>query len=177
MSAHYKSDIVIVGRFAGAYGIKGWLKLESFTHPKENIFSYHPWLIQEQGCWRQLSLAQIRNCDKKNLVQLNGIADRAQAINLAGSEIAVDKKNLPTTQEREFYWFEIINMQVLNEENKILGVVSGVTGTAANDVLSVESGARRYLIPYVPDVYIKCVDVKRKIIRVDWPFDLAEYNN
>ncbi|MFT5426928.1 MAG: 16S rRNA processing protein RimM, partial [Gammaproteobacteria bacterium] len=78
---------------------------------------------------------------------------------------------LPATKEGEFYWHHLINMQVVNEQNEILGVVTELLETGANDVLVVEAEKQRYLIPYVQDVYIKDIDIEQGIMQVDWQSD------
>jgi 16S rRNA processing protein RimM len=90
---------------------------------------------------------------------------------LVSSEIAIDRGQLPVAKEGEFYWHDLINMQVINQQDEMLGVVTELLETGANDVLVVEADKQRYLIPYVRDVYIKDVDIELGVIRVDWQSD------
>ncbi len=162
---------IVIGRIIGAYGIKGWFKILSFTRPKTNILEYDPWLVEQNEEWRQMPLAGGKAQGKELIARFAGITDRDQALSLVGSEIGIKQQQLPETEEGEFYWHHLVNMQVVNEQNEILGMVTELLETGANDVLVVEAEKRRCLIPYVQGVYIKDIDLEQGIVRVDWQSD------
>ena len=162
---------MIIGKIVGVYGIKGWLKILSFTRPKENIIEYGPWLVKQNEEWQEMPLAESKTQGKGLIACFEGITDRDEALSLVGSEIAIKQEQLPATRDGEFYWRHLINMQVVNEQNEILGVVTELLETGANDVLVVEAEKQRYLIPYVQDVYIKDIDIEQGIMQVDWQSD------
>lgn len=170
------ASLIVIGKIVGVYGIKGWLKILSFTRPKENIFEYVPWLVKQSLVkqneeWQAMSVVEGKPQGKGLIASFAGITDRDEAMALVDSEIAIQRDQLPAAKEGEFFWVDLINLQVINEQNEILGVVTELLETGANDVLVVEAEKQRYLIPYVQDVYIKDVDLEQGIIQVEWQSD------
>ena len=166
-----EASIIIIGKIVGVHGIRGWLKILSFTRPRQNIFDYGPWLVKQSEEWQEIQLLEGKPQGKGLVASLEGITDRDEAMALVSSEIAIDRDQLPEPKEGEFYWHDLINMQVINQQNEVLGVVKELLETGANDVLVVEADKQRYLIPYVQDVYIKDVDTEQGVIQVDWQSD------
>lgn len=166
-----KASFIVVGKIVGVYGIKGWFKVLSFTRPRENILEYTPWSIKKDGFWQAIQLVDGKPQGKGLVASIEGITSRDEAMTLVNSEIAIRQDQLPASNEGEFYWIDLINKQVINEQNETLGVVTELMETGANDVLVVEDEKQRHLIPYVQDVYIKDVDVEQGIIKVDWQSD------
>ena len=166
-----EASLIIIGKIVGVYGIKGWFKILSFTRPRENIFKYGPWLVKQNEEWLEIQLLEGKPQGKGLVASLEGITDRNEAMALVSSEIAIDRGQLPAAKEGEFYWHDLINMQVINQQDEVLGVVTELLETGANDVLVVEAEKRRYLIPYVQDIYIKDVDTEQGLIQVDWQSD------
>ncbi len=166
-----EASIIIIGKIVGVHGIKGWLKILSFTRPRQNIFDYGPWLVKQSEEWQEVQLLEGKPRGKGLVASLEGISDRDEAMALVSSEIAIDRDQLPEPKEGEFYWHDLINMQVINQQNEVLGVVKELLETGANDVLVVGDDKQRYLIPYVQDVYIKDVDTEQGVIQVDWQSD------
>ena len=166
-----KASLIVIGKIVGVYGIKGWLKVLSFTRPKENILEYVPWLVKQNEVWQAMQVVEGRPQGKGLIASFAGITDRDEAMALVDSEIAIERDQLPKAKEGEFFWVDLINLQVINKQNEILGVVTELLETGANDVLVVEAEKQRYLIPYVQDVYIKDVDLEQGIIQVDWQSD------
>lgn len=171
MRCDSESDIVVIGKLAGVYGTRGWFRLVSFTQPREVIFTHQNWLIQQHGQWQKMLLSQGRVHGKGLIVAIECIVDRDQAMGFVGSEVAVRRGQLPATKQGEFYCCDLINMQIINRDNVLIGVVSDIMGGSANDVLVARSAERQYLIPYVPGLYIDDVDVEQGVIRVDWQVD------
>lgn len=170
-NAQEQADIIVVGRLVGVYGVKGWLKLMSFTRPITNILAYGSCLIQQAQQWQQFSLLEGKPHRKGLVVAFEGVLDRDQARLLVGSEIAINKKQLPVATAGEFYWHDLLNAQVINVDNELLGVVTDILETAVNDVLVVVDDQQRRFIPYVLGVYIKDVDIIQGFVRVDWQSD------
>ncbi len=171
MSMQDEASLIVIGKIVGVHGIKGWLKILSFTRPRQNIFDYGPWLVKQSEEWQEIQLLEGKPQGKGLVASLEGITDRDEAMALVSSEIAIDRDQLPEPKEGEFYWHDLINMQVINQQNEVLGVVKELLETGANDVLVVGADKQRYLIPYVKDVYIKDVDTEQGVIQVDWQSD------
>ena len=171
MNMQDEASLIVIGKIVGVHGIKGWLKILSFTRPRQNIFDYGSWLVKQSEEWQEIQLLEGKPQGKGLVASLEGITDRDEAMALVSSEIAIDRDQLPEPKEGEFYWHDLINMQVINQQNEVLGVVKELLETGANDVLVVGADKQRYLIPYVKDVYIKDVDTEQGVIQVDWQSD------
>ncbi|RKZ45698.1 MAG: ribosome maturation factor RimM [Candidatus Parabeggiatoa sp. nov. 3] len=161
---------MMLGRISGLYGVRGWLKVFSYTRPITNILNYSPWQLYQQGQWQTLALCEGKTHGKGIIVRLETIQDRDQAAQLQDAEIAVNRSQLPRTPESEYYWADLIGLTVVNREDITLGQVAHLLETGANDVL-VLKGERERLIPFVQDQVILDVDLVQGIIQVDWDDD------
>lgn len=152
---------MILGRISGVFGVKGWVKVYSYTQPKESIFTYSPWLINGQS----IELENAQTQGKSLVAKLRGYDDRDAVAALVASDIRVE--SLPETDEGEYYWTDLIGLSVINLQDEMLGKVVNLLETGAHDVLVLDS---ERLIPYV-DAYVQNVDVAGGMIRVDWDVD------
>lgn len=164
--AHEPEGRVAMGRVAGLFGIRGWIKVYSYTRPRDAILDYNPWLIAVRDEWRSIEVAEGRAQGKGIVVRLKGYDDRDAATELVGSEIAVSLSQLPAAAEHEYYWAELEGLRVVNLAGHELGRVSHLFETGANDVMVVQ-GERERLIPAVPAI-IQRVDRAAGVIYVDW---------
>jgi len=162
--------LVVVGRIAGLYGIKGWVKVISYTEPRNNILGYRPWYLERGGSVEQVDPAAGR-CQGKGLItQVAGIEDRGEAAGLIGANILVNRDLFAPAGRNEYYWRDLVGLRVTTADGGELGVVDSLLETGANDVLVLQ-GERRRLIPFVVDDIVKCVDLKAGTIIVDWDPD------
>jgi len=163
--------MILVGRFHGAFGVKGELKLESFTDPPERIFRYQPWTLRDaQGRERACEGARGRATNKGVVATIPDIADRDAADALRGTEVRVARSTLPPPAPGEYYWVDLEGLRVVNLEGVSFGTVSHLFSTGANDVL-VAQGDRERMIPFVEPDYIKAVDFDAGVVTVDWDAD------
>lgn len=163
------ADWIVLGRVVGVHGVKGWIKIESFTRPREGIFEYGSWNLGTKEGWTTYEVGSGRPQGPGLVAHLHGVSDRDQARSLVGAQIAIARDQLPPAGEDEVYWADLEGCEVVNRDGEILGVVSHLLETGANDVLVVRDGGER-LIPYVGD-FIDEVDLEAKVIRVDWDKD------
>ena len=166
---------VIIGKISGVHGIHGWLKVFSYTEPRDNIFSYHPWLLGEGkknagGTWTEVEFVECGKSGKALIVKFPGIEDRETAVQLIGRPVAVQRERLPEPVSGEYYWADLLHMEVVALGGRRLGRVADIRATGSNDVLVVE-GVKRCSIPFVMDEVIRQVDLDRAIITVDWEWD------
>ena len=163
-------ELVILGRIAGLYGVRGWVKVFSETEPRAGIVGYSPWLVRVGGAWQAMDVAEGKAHGKGVIVRLAAVNDRDQAARLLGAEIAVGRDQLPPPADGEYYWADLEGLRVVTVEGVELGVVDHLFETGANDVLVVR-GERERLIPLVmPDVVVE-VDLEQGRMRVDWDPD------
>jgi len=161
------SEMIVVGKIAGVFGVQGWCKIFSHTSPRKNILQYSPWYLKRNGEWQLTKLKQGRPQGKSIVAQLEGINDRDVAAALNGTEIAIMQSQLPDLAQDEYYWSDLIGSEVETVTGVSLGKVTEMMETGANDVLIVKGDQER-LIPFLqPDVVTE-VDVKAGLIKVDW---------
>lgn len=162
-------DSVVVAEVGRAYGIKGWVWLQVYSRPVENLKRYTPlWLHQKDD--RTASRVEIEalHCSSKGVrARINGVVDRNQAEAIRGQMLSVAADQLPPSDDESPLWRDLIGCTVKTEQGQSLGVVQGLMETGANDVLVV-NGDRERLIPYVPEQYIKQVVLADRLLIVDW---------
>jgi 16S rRNA processing protein RimM len=165
--------LVVVGQIAGVYGVRGWVKIRSYTAPQENLFKYQPWTLRASApaVPASIKLLQWRVQGKGLIAQFDGYSDRDQAALLNGAEILVQRSALPKPKKDEYYWSDLIGLRVINREAIELGVVDHLLETGANDVLVVKGAEKEHLVPWVPGPYVLDVNLAEGVIRVDWDAD------
>jgi 16S rRNA processing protein RimM len=162
---------ILLGRIHGAFGVRGELKLESFTEPAPTIFRYQPWILRDtQGREREFAGARGRETNKGLVATFPDIADRDAAEALRGTEVYVPRSVLPPPKPGEYYWVDLEGLRVVNAEGVDFGTVSHLFSTGANDVL-VARGERERMIPFLEPDYIKSVDFDAGVVTVDWDAD------
>lgn len=163
--------MLLLGRFTGAFGIRGQVKLESWTEPRETIFRYQPWTLRTPaGEEREVTGIRGKASGKSVVADVPDIADRDAAEALRGTEIWIPRSALPPPQPGEFYWVDLEGLRVLNAEGVDFGTVSHLFSTGSNDVLVVR-GERERMIPFVEPDFVREVDFDSGRITVDWDPD------
>lgn len=163
-------DMVTLGKISAAFGIKGWVKVFSHTNQLDGILGYTPWFLKVAGEWKPCKLIHGQVQGKGIVAQLDGVTDRTQAEKLVGCEIGVPRNQLQTLDAGEYYWADLIGMEVVTLTGVVLGKVDHLFETGANDVLVVQ-GERERLLPWVLEDVIKSVSLDDKRILVDWDPD------
>ena len=163
--------MITVGRLHGAFGVRGEVKLESFTDPLRAIGKYLPWTLRDaRGVERACESVRVREGGKGLIATMPGIEDKDAADALRGTEVLVPRSALPPPAEGEFYWVDLEGLRVVNVEGTDFGIVSHLFSTGANDVL-VAQGERERMIPFVLPDYIRSVDFEAGMVTVDWDAD------
>ena len=168
--AESATDPVIIGRISGLYGVRGWLRVFSYTEPRENIVDYNPWLIRIDGEWRPVEVEDGRAQGKGVVVKLAGCDERDTATRYLGLDIAVNRGQLGELEPGEYYWADLEGLRVVTCEGVELGRVDHLFATGANDVVVVR-GDRERLIPFVQGDVIRAIDLQAGVMEVDWDPD------
>lgn len=164
---HSADSMVILGKISGVFGIKGWVKVHAFTETRLGIVDYSPWQLKVNGQWTTCKVLQGQAQGKSIVAKLENIQDRDQALALVGSEIAVERDSLPRLTEEQYYWSDLVGLDVVNVEGEAFGKVSHLFETGSNDVLVVK-GERERLVPWIMGDVIKQVSLDEQYIRVEW---------
>jgi 16S rRNA processing protein RimM len=158
--------MVVMGRVRAPHGLKGWIKVQPFTQETQGLLSYPEWWLGREGKWQQHRVVESAVHGSIVVARLEGFDDREVAAELRGKDVAVPRSAMPESGEGEFYWSDLIGMEVRNRDETRLGVVARILETGANSVLVVE-GEKEYLVPFIQDVIVN-VDVKARQLVVDW---------
>ena len=166
--------MVVMGRLAGAHGILGWIKLKTYTEFEDSLAGYPVWWLgDEKRPWREVSVESSALQGKGLVAKLAGCADRTAAEKLKGLLVAVPRSSLPKQCKDEYYWSDLIGLEVVNLSGESLGRVDNLMDTGANQVLCVQGEKGEVLIPFIASA-IRQVSLAEKVIRVDWAADWAE---
>ena len=160
-----------VGKVSGVFGIKGWVKIFSFTDHREDILKYSPWLLKKNDATKTVEIIAGQLQSKSVVAQLKGVTDRNEAEALVGWDILIDYAKLPPTEHGEYYWSDLIGLQVENNEGVLLGVIESLLETGANDVIIVQDTERQHAIPFIQPQVILEIDLVTRKMRVDWDAD------
>ncbi len=180
-SADLPADAVEVGRIADAWGIKGWFKVLPYSASPEALFSSKRWFLQpsERGAKTFSGTVLLKIIEAKDhsdtvVASAQAIGDRTAAEALKGARIFVARSSFPTPDADEFYWVDLIGLDVINREGVALGQVKELmhTGPQTVLVLSYQDGdtVKERMIPFV-GVYIDAVDLTARRITADWQAD------
>ena len=159
-----------LGSINGSHGIKGWVKVFSYTDPLEAILDYSPWILRKGGAEKEITVKDGHASGKRLIVQIEGVDTRDQAESLIGYEVHVSMEAIPDLEEGEFYWFQLEGLVVKNSGGEVLGKIDHMLETGANDVMVVK-GDRERLIPFVFEHYVKSVSLEDGLVIVDWDPD------
>ena len=167
---------LVVGRITSVYGVKGWVKLYSHTEPMTGIFDYKHWWLKTPSGWKVIELSQGRTQGRGLVAAIKGYNDRDLVKEICGLDIYIDAKDLPKLEDGEYYWSQLEGLKVITKEGVLLGKVSQMMETGANDVLVVRACEGSYdreerLIPYAPDQFILNIDLEKQEMVVDWDPD------
>ncbi|TXS96013.1 ribosome maturation factor RimM [Parahaliea maris] len=182
------SELLVVGKITGCYGIKGWVKIHSFTDPQENFLNYGGWVLRRRGGTEPIEFDAGKRQGKGLVAHIRGVDDRTAAESFRGLEVAVAADSLPALEEGDFYWHQLEGLEVWctakEGTNKgaeegtdggevLLGRVDYLIETGANDVLVVKASDgsiddRERLIPYLPGDVVTRVDLEAGRLEVDW---------
>ena len=182
----WPDDAVEVGRIAGAWGVKGWIKVQPFASDPQALFSSRRRFLKAAdeprparpgaaALPRLLKIAESKEHGDGVVARVHEVDDRSAAEALRGARIFIGRSSFPTAGPDEYYWVDLIGLAVVNREEQALGTVVGLMDTGAHSVLRVmpeggKSEADERLIPFVAQ-YVDDVSLETRRIRVDWGLD------
>jgi len=177
------ADLIPVGKIVSVYGVKGWVKVYSYTDPKENLFDYGPyWLAGREGQEKDLLSIEIdegRAQGEGLVAHLKGVDDRDEARVFCQREILVAKTALPRLPQGEYYWSDLLGLKVYSSwegKRSLLGTVKQMLETGANDVMVVKPcegsvDQRERLLPFIPHQYQTEIDLQAGCLSLEWDPD------
>lgn len=189
-SAGLPADAVEVGRVLDAWGVKGWLKILPHSSDPEALFAASSWFLQPPDAKFRpgfnafsgtvsIAVDEAKTHSDSVVAKINGLDDRTAAEALRGARIFLPRSSFPAASKDEYYWVDLIGLDVVNREGVALGSVRDLMATGPHSVLCVEyttkqedgtEAAAERMIPFV-SVYVDSVDIAGKRITVDWQPD------
>ena len=159
--------LVLIGRIGAPHGVRGWVRIKSFTDPPEQLLGYAPWRLVQQDVPLSLELEQVQRSGGHFIAKFSTIDDRDAAEALKGCEVRLHEADLPQPATDEFYWRDLIGCAVTNQTGVEFGRVDHLVETGAHDVLVISDGATERLVPFV-ERYVLSVDLAQRRIQVEW---------
>ncbi len=160
---------ILVGKISNPHGIKGWVKVISFTDPIENILSYKKWTISDNQTEKTYCLEDSRIQGNKIVIKLEGVNNRDDADLLKNLQIEVNRSDLPKLDENSYYWEDLVDFNVIDINGMHVGKVDSLFRTGSNDVLVIINKTKqRLLVPFIMVEVIKYVDLDKELISIDW---------
>ena len=169
------TEIVVLGKIVDAYGLLGAVKLHPFADDPGAWASMPCWWLGNEGDlphqWRRVRLDKCRAQSGLLVATLEGVPDRNAAELMRGLLVGAPRSALPATRVGEYYWADLVGLEVVNVQGQCLGQVLGLIETAANDVLRVGGDeSKERLLPFVAAVVLE-VDLSARRMCVDWGLD------
>jgi len=159
---------ITIAKIGAPYGVRGWLKVQTFTDNVENAVRYQPWFIADAaGEWSALAVEEVDYQSDRLLIKIQGIDTPEAARCYTGKLLNIPRNKLPVLQENEYYWSDLEGLTVIDQHGGVLGKVSFLLETGSNDVLVVK-GSKQIAVPYLPGQVIKSVSLDKREIHVEW---------
>lgn len=186
--AGWPEDAVEVGIVVDAWGLKGWIKVKPFASDPQALFSSRRWFIKPpekagvvlpasltKSIPSLLKITQVKEHGEVVVALAQEVPDRNAAEALRGARVFIGRSSFPTAGADEFYWVDLIGLDVVNRQGEALGKVAGLIDTGPHSVLRVApegvvDEAVEKLIPFVA-AYVDDVSLERRLITVDWGLD------
>lgn len=166
--------MVVLGRITAPYGVQGWVRLHPFGDDPASWREIDRWWLGSDetdfSAWRAYPLQTLRLQGKSWVAKFSGVDDRNGAEQLVGQYVGAPRSALPATGQDEFYWADLVGLNVVNEKQESLGHVAELLESGAHAVMVVVDGETKRLLPFVGHV-VKDVNIAAGLMRVDWERD------
>ena len=169
--------VVPVGTVGRAHGVRGWVRVRSDMEPADELLRYDRWLLERGGGWRPVTVHAAHRHGAVLIAHLQGVDDRDGAAELAGARVGLPREALPALDDGQYYWVDLIGLEVLDETGEPLGTVRDMIETGANDVMVIRphgpldsertrTGDR--IVPFIVGDVVREVELEAGRIRVSW---------
>lgn len=162
--------MLTLGKISGVFGVKGWVKIYSYTTPIQKIIHYSPLYLKKKQAWQPITVLNGHKQGKGVVAQLEGVSDRDQAFTLIGMPLGIQRQQLSDLSDGDYYWADLEGLNVVTTNGLSLGKIAWLFETGSNDVMVVK-GDREYLIPWIQNDIVQSVDLENAQVCVDWDTD------
>ncbi len=161
------SEFIELGYISGFFGVRGWVKIYSFTRPRLDIKNYTNFYTDKDT---PLKFTTIKESSKFIIGKIDKVDNRESAEKLIGKKLFVKKEELPKLKN-EYYWRDLVGLKVSLKNGQNIGRVDSIIETGANDVLIIKEDDREILIPFIMEYYIESINLEENIMVVNWDLD------
>ncbi|MCX7554800.1 ribosome maturation factor RimM [Marinicella sp. S1101] len=162
-------DLITVGKVTGHFGVRGWLKVFSYTRPMENIVNYTTWIVGDE----EIKGIKAKQHGKTIVAYFKGCDNREKSQRYIGDEVRVSLTDLTQLQNNEYYWHQLIGLTVEDGQGQHFGTLDAFFETGANDVMVVkDEEGNEVLIPYIWGQYVIAIDLEQQKMIVDWQLEM-----
>lgn len=164
------SPMILLGCVGAPWGVKGHNRIQSYTSPVGNIFEYATWYIHsdEPDGFKPIKITDTNNHPSQLVARLEGCQDREGAQALVHTKIYVKRDELAPCEDGEYYWCDLVGLEVQDTEGVLLGHIEGLYETGAHDNMVVKHLDKQIDIPFVVGEFVLKVDLAAKLVVVDW---------
>ncbi len=165
------ADLVLVGHITGAFGVQGWVKIRPYSSDADAMFSAKTWWLDKPQM-QDVDVRQVKQHGADLVALFTGVAGRDGAEALKGAQILISRSRFPALSDGEYYWTDLIGLQVINLQGHVLGQVLDLMDNGAHPILRVaqEGQKEERLIPFV-DQFVREVNLAKRQISADWELD------
>jgi len=163
-------ELIVVAKFGAPHGVRGWLRIYSYTEPVENLFALADWRILDKSLGSiELKVEEYKPHQKCYVVKLAGVETREHAGKFTNKLVQVDRSALPPLEAGEFYWNDLLGFKVINQLSEDIGTISYFINAGANDIVAVKNKAgKEILLPFVFDDYVLEINEAEQFVKMQW---------
>ena len=157
-----KHSAIIIGKIVATHGIKGWVVIQSYSYPSQNIKNYNTFL-NIKNIKEHIKIINLKTMPKKTIIKIENYDDINSSESLVGENILIEASDIPVLKKGEYYWKDIEGLDVYTTKDSYIGSVDFIFNNGANDVLAVKQNKELVYIPYVND-HIEVIPNEKIII-------------
>ena len=157
-----KHSAIIIGKIVATHGIKGWVVIQSYSYPSQNIKNYTTF-VHIKNSKECIKIIDLKTMPKKIIVKIENYDDINTSESLVGQNIFIEASEIPALKKGEYYWKDIEGLDVYTTKDSYIGSVDFVFNNGANDILAIKQNKEFVFIPYIND-YIEVIRDEKIII-------------
>ena len=159
-------SFIVIGKIINTHGIKGWVSIQSYSYPEENIKNYNTFLCMNDLI-KKVEIIDFKIMPKKLIINIKNYETISQSEKIVGQDILISKLEMPKLESNEYYWKDLEGLDVITSKNKYLGKVDFIFNNGANDVLALKDNETHSYIALVKE-YVNIVPNKKIIINDEY---------
>ena len=156
------NSVVVIGKIVATHGIKGWVVIQSYSYPSQNIKNYNTYL-HIKNSKEYIKIINLKTMPKKTIIKIENYDDVNTSESLVGQNIFIESSDIPALKKGEYYWKDIEGLEVYTTKDSYIGSVDFIFNNGANDILAIKQNKELVYIPYIND-RIEVIPNKKIII-------------